>query len=280
MTALASSRDGQGGGIRSGPMAGDEPSPTDSPGANPFTAVRRVRSFDEVVMQIQEAILGGRYRTGDRLPNERELSAMLDVSRPTLREALRSLEVLGILDIRPGKRGGIFVAAPSGSGVGSALEAQILLRGATTAELNEFRTSFEGETAAWAAERADAQDARRLLEHAARVRVAAAREDTRWEQMVDLDVHFHELVAQASKNQVRVAVMLGLLRAVQNVELRVTPLADPGLHRDVAAELTAVAEAISEHEPARARAAMRSHLDRFFARYFDGSEPTEREAGP
>jgi GntR family transcriptional regulator, transcriptional repressor for pyruvate dehydrogenase complex len=251
----------------------------DEPAPNPFKAVRRVRSFDEVVMQIQSAILSGHYRTGDRLPNERELSAMLDVSRPTLREALRSLEVLGILDIRPGKSGGIFVAAPSGSGVGSALEALILLRRATTAELNEFRMSFEGETAAWAAERADEEDTERLLSHTAAVRAAAARPATRWEEMVDLDVHFHELVAHASKNQVRVAVMLGLLRAVQRVELRVTPVADPSLHHDVGAELTAVAEAIRDHDPERARAAMRAHLGRFFARYFDGSEPTEDDEG-
>jgi GntR family transcriptional regulator, transcriptional repressor for pyruvate dehydrogenase complex len=247
----------------------------DEPRPNPFKAVRRVRSFDEVVMQIQGAIISGHYSTGDRLPNERELSTMLDVSRPTLREALRSLEVLGILDIRPGKRGGIFVAAPSGSGVGSALEALILLRRATTAELNEFRMSFEGETAAWAAERADEEDAERLLSHTAAVRAAAARPGTRWEEMVELDVRFHELVANASKNQVRVAVMLGLLRAVERVELRVTPIADPGLHRDVGAELTAVAEAIRDHDPERARTAMRAHLARFFARYFDGTEPTE-----
>ena len=162
-----------------------------------------------------------------------------------------------ILDIRPGKRGGIFVAAPSGSGVGSALEALILLRGATTAELNEFRTSFEGETAAWAAERADARGRASACSSTPRGCAPPPHAtDTRWEEMVDLDVHFHELVAQASKNQVRVAVMLGLLRAVQHVELRVTPLADPGLHRDVAAELTAVAEAISR---ARARPGARGH---------------------
>ena len=82
--------------------------------ASQFTAIRRVRSFDEVVAQIQGAILSGRYRAGDRLPTERELCALFDVSRPTLREALRALEVLGSLEIRPGRRGGIFVASPNG----------------------------------------------------------------------------------------------------------------------------------------------------------------------
>jgi DNA-binding FadR family transcriptional regulator len=76
---------------------------------------------------------------------------MFEVSRPTLREALRTLEVLGILDIRPGRSGGIFVSEPDGGSVGSALAALIRVRGATAAELDEFRSSFEGETAAWAA---------------------------------------------------------------------------------------------------------------------------------
>jgi DNA-binding FadR family transcriptional regulator len=251
-------------------IPGDERS--GSQGTDPFTAVRRLRSFDEVVMQIQGAILSGRFRTGDRLPNERELSTMLGVSRPTLREALRALEVLGILDIRPGKRGGIFVAAPSGNSVGSALEALILLRGATAAELHEFRTSFEGETAAWAAERAAEEDVRGLCDHAAAVRAAAADPRTPWRAIVDLDVRFHELVAYASKNQVRVGVMLGLLRAVERVELSVTPRADPQLHQAVAEELTAVAEAIRDGDPGRARDAMRGHLESFYASYFAAPE--------
>jgi GntR family transcriptional regulator, transcriptional repressor for pyruvate dehydrogenase complex len=254
-------------------MAAPADEPAGAHEADPFTAVRRLRSFDEVVAQIQRAILSGRYSTGDRLPNERELSAMLGVSRPTLREALRSLEVLGILDIRPGKRGGIFVAAPSGNSVGSALEALILLRGATAAELHEFRTSFEGETAAWAAERASEDDVARLCDHAAAVRAAAAQPRTPWRDIVDLDVRFHELVAYASKNQVRVGVMLGLLRAVERVELSVTPRADPQLHQTVAEELTAVAEAIRDGDAGRAREAMRGHLVSFYASYFEQPEP-------
>lgn len=244
-------------------MAGDTP-PRDP---SPFTAVRRMRSFDEVVLQIQTAILGGRYRSGDRLPNERELSSTFDVSRPTLREALRALEVLGILDIRPGKRGGIFVAAPNGNGVGSALEALILLRGATAAELNEFRTSFEGETAALAARRAEPEDVQRLLDNAEEARSAGGRADTRWPHMVEIDVRFHELVALASKNQVRVAVMLGILRALQRIELTITGITDSALHASVGEELTRVAEAIRDHDAERAAEAMRDHVERFGAMY-------------
>jgi GntR family transcriptional repressor for pyruvate dehydrogenase complex len=239
----------------------------------PFTAIRRDRSFDEVVRQIQDAVLGGRFGDGERLPNERDLCRQFEVSRPTLREALRTLEVLGILDIRPGRRGGIFVVAPSGDSVGSVLAALIRLRGATAAELNEFRTSFEGETAAVAARRADDDDVERISRIAADACVAAGRPETQWRDMVETDIRFHEAVAHASKNEVRVAVMLGLIRALERIELTISAIADVALHRSVGEQLTAVAEAIRDRDPDRARGAMRRHVDRFGALYIEVEDP-------
>jgi DNA-binding FadR family transcriptional regulator len=88
---------------------------------------------------------------------------------------------------------------------------------------------------------------------------------------------FHETVAQASKNEVRVAVMLGILRALQRIELSIGSLADAALYRSVGEQLTAVAEAIADHDPERARDAMSSHVDRFGALYI---EVEERRGGP
>jgi GntR family transcriptional repressor for pyruvate dehydrogenase complex len=241
----------------------------------PFTAIRRKRSFDDVVRQIQDAILSGRLSAGDRLPNERDLCGMFDVSRPTLREGLRTLEVLGILDIRPGKSGGIFVSAPSGDSVGSALAALIRLRGATAAELDEFRSSFEGETAAWAARRAERDDVERLTRIAADARAIAERRETQWCDMVAVDIKFHETVARASKNEVRVAVMLGIIGALQRIELTISSVADAALHRSVGEDLTAVAEAIADHDADHARDAMRAHLDRFGALYIEVEGPRD-----
>ena len=63
--------------------------------ATHFDKARRVRSFDDVVEQLREAIYSGRIRPGERLPGERQLSEEFGVGRPTLREALRSLEAVG-----------------------------------------------------------------------------------------------------------------------------------------------------------------------------------------
>ena len=123
-----------------------------------FDKVRRVRSFDDVLEQLREAILSGRIRPGERLPNERELCETFGVGRPTLREALRSLEAVGMIEVRPGKGGGSYAVTPSESTLGDALASLVSLRGASLEDLAEFRVDFEGENASWAARRADAGD--------------------------------------------------------------------------------------------------------------------------
>ena len=228
---------------------------------HPFTAVRRVRSFDEVVRQIQEVLLSDRYSPGDRLPNERDLCQALGVSRSTLREALRTLEGLGLLEIRPrGRAGGIFVTSPSGSSVGSALEALIRFRGPTRAELREFRISFEGETAWWAAQRAEPEDHRRLTDLAAKVRAAVDGHSGAWKQIAGFDLQFHEAVAHASKNQVRVAVMLAIMGPVRQSVLAMGLFADERMRHAVTEELTGIAEAIVAGDGERARVLARAHV--------------------
>src|SRR3954470_10882631 len=121
-----------------------------------FAKVRR--SFDDVLEQLREAILSGRIRPGERLPNERELCERFGVGRPTLREALRSLEAVGLIEVRPGKAGGSYAVTPSEATVGAALAALVGLRGASLENLAESRVDFESENAAWAARRATAAD--------------------------------------------------------------------------------------------------------------------------
>jgi GntR family transcriptional regulator, transcriptional repressor for pyruvate dehydrogenase complex len=228
-----------------------------------FTPVRRASSFDGVLRQIEDAIVSRHYQNGDRLPNERDLSQALGVSRSTVREALRVLEVMGLVEIKLGATGGIFVTLPDGHMVGKALEALIRFRGATARELAEFRASFEGETTHWAAQRADGSDRARLDELAAEVRVLVADEHSTWAQIAAVDVQFHEAVATASKNQVRLAIMLGIYRALERVIVAIGPEVDAELRQAVADQLTAIATAIGAGDADRARSVMRHHVETF-----------------
>ena len=70
---------------------------------NHFHAVRKTRASREIVAQIRDMIAGGHLKAEDRLPPERELAQILGVGRSTLREAVRVLEAMGLVDVRPGR---------------------------------------------------------------------------------------------------------------------------------------------------------------------------------
>ena len=164
-----------------------------------FTTVTPVRSFQGVVSQIQEAIFSGRLENGERLASERELCGIFGVSRPTLREALRWLEATGLIEIRLGVQGGIYVLHPSPGHAGSAIEALIHFHEVTPKELEEFRASFEGETAYWAAQRADNDDLDKLTRIVQEIQAAADQDDLPWSVISELDLSFHKAIAEASK---------------------------------------------------------------------------------
>src|SRR5690349_7069380 len=74
-----------------------------------FEPVRNRRTFEEAVEQIADAIRAGDLKKGDRLPSERDLVRMMQISRPTLREAIKLLVDAGVVRVRPGPAGGMFV---------------------------------------------------------------------------------------------------------------------------------------------------------------------------
>lgn len=228
-----------------------------------FVPARGTRSFDDVVEQIRNAVLDGRIKQGERLPNERDLCRLFRVSRSTLREGLRTLEVLGVVEIRPGSAGGIFASEPRGDQVSFALEALLRFQGATAHDLAEFRVAFEAETAYWAAVRADPGDVAEICSLAAEFRERASDRDAPWQELAGLDVRFHEAVVGASKNQVRVAIMLGISKAFLRTSGTIEPLASPAVRRSIAEELAGVAEAIAAGDPKLARSRMQKHVRRF-----------------
>jgi GntR family transcriptional repressor for pyruvate dehydrogenase complex len=239
-----------------------------------FKETKRLRSSDGIVTQIRDAIVGGRIRPGDRLPNEREFCTVFGVSRATLREGLRVLEALGVIEIRAGSSGGIFACEPQADQVGAALEALLRFRHATAQELSEFRVSFEAETANWAAQRAEPDDVARLEELAMRFTDLAREDDVPWNDLVEIDVDFHEAVAHASKNQVRVAIMLGIHGALHQVSNSIAERASTPVRRTIGSELRQIAVAIAAHDPRLAARRMRRHVKKFSDMERDMQPPT------
>lgn len=228
-----------------------------------FTQVKRVRSSDDVLTQIRDVIISGELKAGDRLPSERECCRIFGVSRATLREALRMLEMLGAVEIRPGSRGGIFASEPQGDQVGAALEALLRFRHVTARELSEVRTSFESETAHWAALRATDADVARLEDLATQFANLAEDEATPWRVLVEVDIAFHEAMANASGNQVRFAIMLGIHRALHQASSAIAEHMTMQVRRRIGADLRQIAAAIRAHDAALATKRMRRHVKKF-----------------
>src|SRR5436190_22986521 len=175
-----------------------------------FAPARRLRTIDDVFLQIRDAILAGQIAEGERLPNERDLAERFQVGRPTVREALRPREALGIVEIRPGRAGGAYAVRPSEATLGSALSTLVSLRGANAQELAEFRLSFEADNAWWAAKRADAEDVAALELLVAETRRLLKQITDDWTPLTEADARWHEALARATKNRLRIGISLGL----------------------------------------------------------------------
>lgn len=230
----------------------------DGASLNGFNRARPVRSFDDVTAQIREAIVDGRIGFGERLPSERELCEAFGVSRPTVREALRSLEAAGIIEIRAGAKGGSFVTQPSEQTLGTALATLVNFRGASTSELAEFRVAFEAENASLAAKRRDAEDLVELNELIAEAREAAKTAES-WEPLAAIDVRWHEALARATKNSIRVGISLGIHEAQMRYVRTLRPSVER-YRRSISRDIAQITVAVEAGDAEKAGELMRKHL--------------------
>jgi DNA-binding FadR family transcriptional regulator len=170
-----------------------------------FREARQNRVFEDVVNQIQEAILDGRLKPGDRLPSERDLGEMFKTSRGTLREALRVLEQKGLIEIRLGVSGGAVVrdanTGPMCEGLTLLLRSQMV----SLDHLAEFRRAVEGMVTALAAERVKPEDIstlKELLAEAGEYCTRPFRND-----FIRVDEKLHMTLAQITGNPLFILIL-------------------------------------------------------------------------
>jgi GntR family transcriptional repressor for pyruvate dehydrogenase complex len=215
-------------------------------------------SVDEtIVREIQSMIASGQLSPGDRLPAERDLARSFDVSRTSLREALRRLAEIGLVEIRWGQ--GVFVRSTDLDFVLARLAPVMLDRG-NVAALYEMRRLLEVAAAGWAAERASAAEKADLVRLTAEAEASSCRLDSDAEHARDIDQRYHNLIAAVSGNPVMVRLMLSLLDLL--AEVRQQSFAIPGRALESLAEHRRITDAIAAGDAAAARDAMLAHLKR------------------
>ncbi|MEF8888436.1 MAG: GntR family transcriptional regulator [Desulfohalobiaceae bacterium] len=155
-----------------------------------------------MVRRIQDDILDGHIANGDMLPSERELKERFNISRGTLREALRVLEDRGLLEIRKGNKGGIFVRNITTEHASESLAILIRSQEVSLEHLAEFRQSVEGDIAALAAQKATSEEIFRLQSIAESAAAYLHNDPTEYRNFYALDQSFHIELARITENPV------------------------------------------------------------------------------
>lgn len=218
-----------------------------------FTAVRKTRVFEDVARQIQGLILDGALKPGELLPPERQLAERFGVSRTSVRDALRALELTGLVVARHGE--GNVVADVSADTLVAPIATLLVRKRTLVAELLDVRKMLEPALAARAAVHATDAEVAHLEEILERQREKTAR----GESTVEEDSEFHYCIAVAAGNSVVrkvLDVLMDLLRETRARSLQV----GGRLERSLAGHRR-VLEAIKRHDAAAAERAVRQHLE-------------------
>ncbi|MBP1918061.1 FadR/GntR family transcriptional regulator [Youngiibacter multivorans] len=220
------------------------------------SGLKNKKVYETVIDQIKDMIISGELKKGDRLPPERDLVDTLNVSRTSIREALRALQIIGLVECRQG--GGNFIRESFEDNLIEPLSLMFVLQNSRNLELIELRKSIEVQMAALAADKVTDTELGELEGIIKKMKKNPSEAES-----VRLDADFHYLIARASGNK----LMESILRAVSSLmdtfiketreELLVNPENDEKLvetHEDIAV-------ALRSHDSSKAADAMERHLD-------------------
>lgn len=165
-----------------------------------FQKAKKSRIFQDVIDQIQEAILTQRLNQGDKLPPERELCETFNISRGTLREALRVLEYKGLIEIRLGTGGGAIVRSAGQEQFTETLALLIRFGKVSIVDIGEFRAGVEGQIATLAADRASGKEILLLDKLLDELKEYKDRGLSEWDNFLATDQRFHKELARIAGN--------------------------------------------------------------------------------
>jgi GntR family transcriptional repressor for pyruvate dehydrogenase complex len=218
--------------------------------------IKVIRVSDQAFEQIRDLVFRGQLKPGDRLMPERELARALGVSRPTVREAIRRLVTMGLLEQQQGA--GTFVRSLNAQREHNPLAALIEGHDPTLEELLEVRMGLEGQAALLAAQRATAEDLQ-VMEKALETMQA---EHDAGRLGIDDDVSFHMALAFASKNPVQVYIMKNFYDLLHHgiKENLQAFWEEPASLPIIARQHREIFEAIKDHDPEGAYQSMKRHI--------------------
>lgn len=218
-----------------------------------FEAVRRTKLYEKVAQQIQGLIRDGLLKPGDHLPPERELAETFQVSRSSVRDAIRALEVMGLVEPRQGE--GTVVRDVTAETLVNPLSTMLTQKRELVGELLDLRLMIEPPLAGRAAKHATDEEILQLEDILRRQKEKV----TRGELAIEEDSEFHYAIAEAARNSVVlkvVDVFMDLLRESREQTLQV----DGRLQKSFTGHRR-ILDAIKNRKASLAEAAMRRHIE-------------------
>jgi GntR family transcriptional repressor for pyruvate dehydrogenase complex len=225
----------------------------------PFKPVTSEKLSQAVVRQIEKLILHGILHPSERLPSERELAERLQVSRPSLRDAIAELQEMGLLATKPGA--GIYVADVLGSAFSPALIQLFARHDAAVFDYISFRRDMEGLAAERAAKQASVTDLEVVQAIFTKMETAHTKKNAQEE--AQLDAQFHMAIIEASHN----VVMLHMMRSMYDLLRggvfynRQVMFSQRTSRSALLEQHRSINTALQDRDPDAARTAVEMHLD-------------------
>ena len=213
-----------------------------------FKSVRYTNVAQQVIDQIRDAILKGKLRPGDKLPAEMELVHRFQVSKQTLREALRALQYLGLIEIRKGVNGGAYVAEVDMDVTLASLANFLYFKHVSIEHISEVRKAIEPHCARLAAEKISEEGLRRL--NTALKECEELTSQAYSPEVTRSEIKFHRIIANSTENPIMVLLVDFVENLLQDIKDIIRP--DEAFTKLVIDSHRRIYQAIEERDPERA----------------------------
>ncbi|HLF26469.1 MAG TPA: FadR/GntR family transcriptional regulator [Anaerolineae bacterium] len=223
------------------------------PQASKYTPIQAERLYERIVEQVEQKILSGDLKVGDRLPPERELADQFGVSRTAVREAVKALRQKGLVEVQPGR--GTFITNGTSRAMRHSLDLLTRIgRVDGSANLVEVREIIEPEIAVLAAARATEEHIAAMREAVETMEVALEDPD----RFIEADLDFHLALAEATQNALIPALIDSIVDLLREQRARIFHV--QGGPQRGQFHHKRILDAIVRRDPEAAQEAMRAHL--------------------
>jgi len=235
---------------------------TEDSGQYAFGNIRQVGTVEQIVENVIDLVRKRSLKVGDKLPSERQLCELTGVSRPVLREALKALQMMNIIDIRQGS--GAFVKSLEPEDITEHLDIVFHLDSSLYRDLYEARRVLESAIAGMAASKIDDDE----LEEIGNICTAAQTADE--DAFLELDLKLHEMIMKASGNRV-IPVFMQTINRLSRL-LRKQSNAKVNIRKQSIRDHEMIVDALRKRSPEDASRAMENHIANVEKAFLSGEE--------